>query len=101
MATKRKHNWPDLFDAFEQSGLTQTEFSQQHNINPKYFNRRLNQHRQTAHKPNRFSRVTVAPPSPASAADADAIVIEHGRCTIRYPSTSNVAAIAELVRLLA
>ena len=46
MTIYRKYNWPELIEAFEKSGLTQTEFSQQNNINLRYFNQRLNKHRQ-------------------------------------------------------
>lgn len=40
MTTYRKYNWPELFALFEQSGLSQTEFCKQHNVNAKYFSQK-------------------------------------------------------------
>lgn len=100
MATYRKYNWPELIEAFEQSDLTQTAFSQQQNINPKYFNRKLNKHRRATAQLQGFSRVTIAP-SQGHATGHDPVIIEHGRCRIHCPVSMSSSAITELVRALA
>ncbi|MCB5163021.1 IS66 family insertion sequence element accessory protein TnpA [Marinomonas algarum] len=51
MATYQKYNWPELFEAFEQSELSQTAFCKQRNINPK-----LKQHQHVTDKPSAFCR---------------------------------------------
>ncbi|MCB5162594.1 IS66 family insertion sequence element accessory protein TnpA [Marinomonas algarum] len=50
MATYQKYNWLELFEAFEQSKLSQTAFCKQRNINPKYFNVKLKQRQQVIDK---------------------------------------------------
>lgn len=100
MTTYRKYNWPELFDAFEQSALTQAEFCQQHNINPKYFNVKWNQHRHETHEPTGFTRVQIASPR-HSAFTASQVVIEHGQCKIHCPDSMTPSDVANLVRLLA
>ena len=37
MARLTREQWQSLIDAYETSGLTQTDFCKQHNLNPKYF----------------------------------------------------------------
>ncbi len=37
MTKQRKYDWPKLIEAFNQSGLTQTQFCEENNLNPKYF----------------------------------------------------------------
>lgn len=37
MKKYRHYNWPELLQQFEESGLTQTQFCKQQNINPNYF----------------------------------------------------------------
>jgi len=100
MTTYRKYNWPELFEAFEQSELTQTEFCKQHNLNPKYFNIKLSQRRQVTTEPSCFSRLQVASPNyPPS--ESSQVVIEHGQCKIHCPAAMSPSAMADLVRLLA
>ncbi len=100
MATYRKYNWPELFDAFELSELTQTEFCQQHSINPKYFNVKWNQRRHLANEPTGFARLQVASCThPTSTAST--VVIEHGQCKIHCPGSMTPSDVADLVRLLA
>ena len=44
MATYRKSNWPVLLEEFENSGLTQTQFCKNKDINPRYFSLRRSKH---------------------------------------------------------
>jgi hypothetical protein len=40
MEPYRKYDWPALFLAFEQSGLTQTQFCFEQSLNPEYFSQK-------------------------------------------------------------
>ena len=101
MATYRKYNWPELFEAFELSESTQTEFCKQRSINPKYFNIKLNQHRKVTEKPSGFTRLQIAPSSHlTSGTSTSQVVIEYGQCKIHCPDSMSSSAMADLVRQL-
>ena len=91
MKSYRKYNWPALLEEFEQSGLTQAQFCQNKNINPKYFS----QKRKAAKTPKDtgFAKVQVQAPS--------GITLEVGRCKIRCANHLSLVAIADLVHHLA
>lgn len=101
MATYQKYNWPELFQAFEQSELSQTTFCKQRNINPKYFNVKLKQRQQVIDNPSSaFTRLQVAS-SEYSSHITNQVVIEHGQCKIHCPDSMTPSTMAALVRLLA
>jgi len=102
MATYRKYNWPELFEAFELSELTQTEFCKQRSINPKYFNIKLNQHRKVADEPSSFTRLHISSPNPlTSVFSTSQVVIEYGQCKIHCPDSMSSSDMVDLVRQLA
>ncbi len=58
---KIKYNWPKLMADFESSCQTQTAFCSEHDINPKYFNRKLAERRAKSLDSSGFSKVAVQP----------------------------------------
>ena len=95
MTRRRKHNWPQLFADFDQSGQNQAEFCKQRGINPNYFSLKLSKHK--AASPPAFARVAVDPP----AEQTQCLVIEIGNCKIHCPATMSTQMFAALVRALA
>jgi len=95
MAQYRKYNWPQLFEAFEQSKQTQAEFCKQHGLNAKYFSLKWAQHQRS--KQRAFSKVVVQEETPAS----PQFVIEVGNCTIRCPLAMPIPSFVSLVKALA
>lgn len=96
MAIYRKYNWPILLEEFESSGLTQTQFCKDKNINPRYFSLRRSKY--IAAEQSSFTKVeletTLNHPSAG-------VTIEVGRCKIQCPPSLSAKAIAELVHSLA
>jgi len=91
MNSYRKYDWPSLLDEFEQSGLTQTQFCLNKDINPKYFSQKRKLAK--APKDTGFAKVNVQVPSN--------ITLEVGRCKIRCANHLSLVAIADLVHHLA
>ena len=91
MKSYRKYDWAALLAEFEHSGLTQTQFCLNKDINPKYFS----QKRKAAQAPEDtgFTQVNLQAPS--------GITLEVGRCKIRCADTLSLSAIADLVHRLA
>lgn len=96
MASNRKYNWPVLLEEFENSGLTQTQFCKDKNINPRYFSVRRSKH--LAAKRPGFAKVALAT---ASSNPTTGITIEVGRCKIQCPPSLSVHALAALIHSLA
>lgn len=95
MATYRKYNWPELFQKFEQSGLTQAQFCAEQNLNPKYFSRKRADFPDTGHQcASPFQQVITQ--SPCAIAEQPAFTLEFGRCKVHCP----VELIAQLVSLI-
>lgn len=93
MKRRSRAQWLSLIQEFEQSGLTQTKFCSQHDLNPKYFSLR---------------RAKLKAPDGASAfvqavADhhiAERVTIEYGKVIIHLP-VGATQSIAHLVKALA
>lgn len=96
MTTYRKYNWPVLLEEFENSGLTQTQFCKDKNINPRYFSLRRSKHLAGEHSV--FTKVELAS---TSSIPVTGITIEVGRCKIQCPPTLSALALAELIHSLA
>ncbi len=94
MRQYRKYDWPELLKAFDDSGLTQTEFCRQHNINPKYFNQKRSKFR--ASDKGAFTKIDLPSADPQSS-----LVIQVGRCKIHCPESMPLEAFSSLVHQLA
>ena len=92
----KKYNWPQLIADFEASDLNQTAFCQLHEINPKYFNRKLTDHRS---KTAGFCRVI--PPAASNTKPETGLILEVGQCKIHCPDAMPIESFAFLVRSLA
>lgn len=91
---RTKADWLSLVDAFEQSGLTQTEFCAQRGLNAKYFSlRRMKLKAQP--EPSGFTQAVVGEPKAT-----DQVTVHYGVVTVQLPA-SNTQAIAQLVKALA
>ncbi len=95
MTKYRKHNWIKLFTQFEESSLTQTEFCNQHDLNPKYFSQKLGTHKATQN--NAFTKVELEPQQPV----ATGLMLEVGLCRVHCPQDMPVPSFVTLVKLLA
>lgn len=95
MRTYRKYNWPELIASFEQSGLSQTAFCEQHQINPKYFSQKRTAHLE---KPeNVFAKIEVNEAKKSS----PVLDIQVGRCRIQCPDDMPLTDFVSLVHQLA
>lgn len=93
MRKYRKYDWPTLIAEFESSGLNQTQFCQERDINPKYFNQNLAKRRSKAG--SNFVSAEIKP------ADFETtITINVGRCAIHCPSNMPLESFASLVHSL-
>lgn len=90
MSKYRKYNWPGLFKAFEESGLTQTAFCQEHNLSLKYFNQQLKRFVQERHG---LTKVEVAKPESL----VGVMTVEYGRCRIHCLPGTAIDDIAQLL----
>jgi len=93
----QKHNWPALFEKFEESGLSQTEFCKQHELNPKYFSLKLS--KRQGFKGTGFAKVNVTPKM--SLSPTQGLVLEVGNCKIYCPSAMPIPSFVSLVKSLA
>ncbi|TVZ37639.1 hypothetical protein P886_1282 [Alteromonadaceae bacterium 2753L.S.0a.02] len=91
----KKHNWPQLFADYEQSGLSQTEFCKQRDINPKYFSLKLSKRRASEGSP--FAKAIVLP----EVEHTNCLVLQIGHCKILCPSTMPIPSFVALVKALA
>jgi len=96
MSNKRKNDWPALVRAFEASGLTQTKFCEQHNLNPKYFSLKRSKLLAASNSPA-FQKVAVEKKRPATTP----LIITIGRCQIQCPASMPIQQVAALVQGLA
>lgn len=91
-----KYNWSDIFKSFEGSGLSQTQFCKEQNINAKYFNLKYSQHRSTSDTGPAFVKAEVN-----SLSRESALTIQVGRCTVVCPANMPVQSFVSLVHQLA
>lgn len=99
MRRYRKYNWPELIERFDASGLSQTDFCQQHDINPKYFSQKRAAYNTKRAAESPFMAVDVATATPSSS-EAH-ITLTVGRCTIQCPTALPLSSVADLVKQLA
>lgn len=91
---RTKSEWLALIDEFEQSGLTQTEFCAQRELNAKYFSlRRMKLKAQP--ESSGFTQAVVSKPQVT-----DQVTLHYGAVTVKLPA-SNAQTIAQLVKALA
>ena len=93
MATYRKRNWQELFDTFEKSDLTQTEFCKEHDLNPKYFSQKLAQHKSGS---SAFAKVSVEHKEPITTG----LILEVGNCKVHCPVSMPIPSFVTLVKSL-
>lgn len=99
MRRYRKYNWSELIENFEASGLSQTEFCQRHDINPKYFSQKRAAFKAKVSVAPSFIAVDVAAVAPSS--PEAQITLKVGRCTVQCPATLPLSSVADLVKQLA
>ena len=90
----KKYNWPELIEAFNGSGLTQTEFCKQRDINPKYFNQKLSKSKISVARP--FVKAKVSPPTSVPTS----IVVDVGACRVHIPTILPPQYLADLLKAL-
>lgn len=91
-----KYNWPDIIQSFEGSGLSQTQFCKEQNINVKYFNLKYSQHRSMGDTAPAFIKAEVD-----SASQEIALTLQVGRCTVICPANMPIQSLVSLVHQLA
>jgi hypothetical protein len=91
---RRTHaQWLSLIQEFEQSGLTQSKFCAQHNLNPKYFSLRRAELK-AQEGPSAFVQAVSA-----DTQNGERVTIEYGKVEIHLPASAT-HAIAHLVKAL-
>lgn len=95
MSNRRRYNWPELIAQFEQSGLSQTQFSKQHDLNAKYFSLKLSKHRSQG--PSAFVQAALA----SEPSSSQGLVVHVGNCKIHCPEAMPVQSFVSLVKALA
>lgn len=100
MPKRRTYPWPQLLAQFERSGLSQTEFCKQHDINPKYFSLMRSKH-QVVDNDRAFAKVVVPPESSRELSTLPGLVVELGHCKIHCPPNLPIASLAALVKACA
>lgn len=96
MARRTQAQWQSLIQQFEQSGLSQVAFCQQHQLNPTYFSLRRSKLR--AMKAMPASRFVEA--SPMTPDRPEMITVQYGAVSIQI-LTSSTPMIVSLVKALA
>ncbi len=84
----RKYDWPALFLAFEKSGLNQTQFCLEQNLNPKYFSQKRKA--ELREPSSSFTKLMIQPqPDLSNALDqpGQGWRIQVGRCHIYSPDS--------------
>ncbi len=98
MARLNRQEWQSLIAEFESSGLSQTEFCKQRELNPKYFSlKRSKLNHQNATDVPAFSQVMLAHPKPSSAS----IELAFGRVTLKVTESTAPDYLAQVIRALA
>ena len=95
MRQYRKHDWSALLAEFEQSGLSQTEFCKQKDINLGYFCRKRNNLESKSSDSSTFAKVDV------QNTPAEGFSLQVGRCRILCPNSMPLQSLATLVHTLA
>ena len=96
MARRTQSDWLALFQAFEQSGLTQAAFCAQHDINATYFSSRRTQLLVT----RQSTAFVTAVPEQVSASSSSMATLHYGKISLQIP-VHEMKAIAQLMKALA
>lgn len=97
MSQNRKYrHWPTLLKAFDESGLTQAQFCQERNINPKYFSTRRGQ--LLSKEKNNFIKVKITEPEKVENPTSISLRLSSG--DLHFNTSVSPAYIASLVRAL-
>jgi len=94
MTRRTQEQWQALVEAQKHSGLTQTKFCEQHDINPKYFSLRRSQLKEVQ------SLITTKPPAFVAAQiqpRLDCIEVVHQRTHLKLPATLSADWLAQFV----
>lgn len=97
MRKNKKYNWPELLTEFETSGLTQTQYCKERDINPRYFSQQRSKHLKKTAK-SKFQKVKV---EDTLANQATGLTIEVGRCKVQCPASLPLNTLIQLVHSLA
>ncbi len=90
MTKQRKYDWPKLIEALNQSGLIQTQFCEENNLNPKYFSLKRSKLLSSDRPAFEKAVIETPPESPVS------LTIQVGRCKIHCPDAMPVQSFAAL-----
>lgn len=97
MTRRTQEEWQVLVEAQKHSGLTQTKFCEQHDINPKYFSLRKSQLKTTGNivttKPSAFVAARIQP-------RMDCIEVVHQRTHLKLPASLSADWLAQFVQQL-
>lgn len=94
MVTYRQRNWQELFETFDKSDLTQTEFCKQYEINPKHFSQKL---AKNIAGNTTFAKVSGEPKKPITTG----VIPEVGHCKAHCLMEMPIPSFVTLVESLA
>jgi len=96
MPRKSKYNWPQLIQEQTVSGLSQSQFCKDRNLNPKYFS--LQKSKQAKLASSSFLKAHVDVPVGRSDSSSIELVLAQG--TLRFGASVSPATIASLLKAL-
>ena len=97
MARLSREQWQALITQYESSGLTQTEFCKQHNLNPKYFSLKRSKLLPDNSKASPFIQATPI----VSRQPTSEIELQVGEVKLKLSASVPSAYLVDLIRALA
>ena len=97
MARLSREQWQSLITQYESSGLTQTAFCKQHNLNPKYFSLKRSKLLPNTSKASAFIQATPV----VSSQPTSEIELQVGAVKIKLSTSMPSAYLVDLIRALA
>ncbi|WP_462153426.1 IS66 family insertion sequence element accessory protein TnpA [Pseudoalteromonas piscicida] len=98
---KTAQQWFTLIEQQALSGLSVTDFCQQHKLSTKsFYYHRAKHHKKKAPQKSQSSFVTAQPAVPAPASQPPLFQLKHGQSTVLLPSTTDTLWLAALLRAL-
>ncbi len=97
MPQYRKHSWPALLKAFDESDLTQAKFCSDRNINPKYFSnqrRRYLKCQSVAAPAFIKASLTLTPTAPTS------FILKVPQAELHFDTSTSPNYVADLIKAL-
>ncbi len=98
MQRKSKQQWLTLIEQFETSGLSQTDFCKNHDLNPKYFS--LKRSKLLA-PPETVQNPFVRAKLPADTMSVPALTLSYGCVKLQCNASESIASLAQLIKILA